>query len=323
MTSKNTKKRIAYLDICKAFAVMFVVIGHLLPHNYLFHLITGPIKMPVFYIISGYFFNSTSKNFHKKTIKLLIPFFICSLLYFAIVDNNLRSFADQLLYGKNYLWFIPSFILTQIIFRVLFKVIKNKKILAVLAIILLCLGAILHQYRPFNALCLDTALTGVFFYYIGFIYKDIEKGRLLSNRKIVFVTSALTYALCLVLSYLLFKGETIDFHNCYYYNLPLCVALILAESLASFCVFKHFGESKICKPLLLIGENSLFIYLFHPIAFKLVDMSGISTSIGYGGTLLAIKFIIACISGLAISLLYKRLAVLFAKRRSSSNNERH
>jgi hypothetical protein len=131
--------------------------------------------MPVFYIISGYFFNGTSKNFPKKIIKLLIPFSICGLLYFAIINNDLHSFADQLLYGKNYLWFIPSFILTQIIFRVLFKVIKSKKVLAVLAIILLCLGAILHQYRPFNVLCLDTALTGVFFYYIGFIYKDIDQ----------------------------------------------------------------------------------------------------------------------------------------------------
>lgn len=52
------KKRENWIDIVRAIAMLFVVIGHSYGKSgTVYYVLTGPIKMPLFYIVSGYFLN--------------------------------------------------------------------------------------------------------------------------------------------------------------------------------------------------------------------------------------------------------------------------
>lgn len=82
----NNKQRIEYIDALKGLAIFFVLWGHSLQylkneadffHNPIFEFIYS-FHMPLFFMISGFFFNSSLKlNFkefiYKKTIQLLLP----------------------------------------------------------------------------------------------------------------------------------------------------------------------------------------------------------------------------------------------------------
>ena len=85
------KERIAWIDIAKAIAIFFIVLGHQLPSGplcgylYSFH-------VPLFFFLSGLTFNTAKepkKFFREKAKRILIPYFIFSSISigFYIITN--------------------------------------------------------------------------------------------------------------------------------------------------------------------------------------------------------------------------------------------
>jgi len=306
--NSSAKKRVEYLDICKALAIIFVVFGHLLPENYGFHLLTGPIKMPLFYIISGYFFSAKNAgSVIRGLAKMVAPFLICCLIY-AVFNRDSGNFLYELLYGESYLWFIPSFIITQLLFRLLYKITSNKMFLLAISLLFLCLGVYLHQYRLCNILCFDTALTGVFFYNIGLLYKNKEEKYHISDNVKIFSACSVIYVALIIVSCLIFSGETIDFHICSYYSLPLCVCLVISGTLALFYATKRYKKNN--RVLLLIGKNTLIIYLTHPILYKIFDLITFSAFANNKLVGVAAKGLFAIFVGLLLSTAYNKTSQL-------------
>jgi Fucose 4-O-acetylase and related acetyltransferases len=185
MDSTNETKvlgRVEYMDILKGLAIILVVMGHCSGKGeniiYLFH-------MPLFFIISGYFYKEESINrpiqFIKKRLKsLYLPFikyeFLFLILhnifikinfynskanipqqYYTIHDfivNSIRIlFFDSTELLLSPFWFLTALFLTSILFFlisiVITKVISNNKrepVRALLVIILFFVGNYLTKH---------------------------------------------------------------------------------------------------------------------------------------------------------------------------------
>ena len=94
MSGSETRKRKNWIDVLRAAAMLLVIYGHLLGgHDHAnFYMVTSPVKIPLFFAISGYVFNDRGGDtvaFLKKTWRgLVVP-----LLFFSIVLMPVTVFA--------------------------------------------------------------------------------------------------------------------------------------------------------------------------------------------------------------------------------------
>ena len=107
------KKRIEYIDAIKGFAILLVVMGHVLPWSFrdldqalelgtpmLLWKIIYSFHMPLFIFISGWLFGmskmQTLKNYFgkilKKTQQLLIPYIVCGVLVYLWRGGKLFTY---------------------------------------------------------------------------------------------------------------------------------------------------------------------------------------------------------------------------------------
>ena len=91
----KTKKRIEYMDIAKGIGILLMIIGHIkLEHEKIITFIYS-FHMPLFFLISGYFFKYRIKKDEIKYIlkHLILPYIITCLS--IILYNCIRLVIDQ------------------------------------------------------------------------------------------------------------------------------------------------------------------------------------------------------------------------------------
>ena len=94
-------KRIEYIDTVKGFAIILMVFGHMKFHN--FNWFIYAFHMPLFFILSGYFFNP-DKSVCNRVRKLLVPYLVTSviLIIIEIIDSLVKNCLFHLDYHYNY-----------------------------------------------------------------------------------------------------------------------------------------------------------------------------------------------------------------------------
>jgi len=114
----NNKNRILYIDAIKAFAILLVVIGHVLFLSLRIDNINGSILFPtlasfhmqLFVFASGLVTNPETFKLGKR-LKMLIPFFLIGTLYTYYIGHNLTEFfMDGPKYGYWYLFVLSVFL---------------------------------------------------------------------------------------------------------------------------------------------------------------------------------------------------------------------
>ena len=153
----------------KGLGIFFVVAGHIVPG--IISLIIHLFHMPLFFIVSGYLsriFPDNSSYFRRKSISLLLPYFIYLFIFKLKANWNLIShFFDEpthqnvmnfvkhnyfLLWGGHKLtgivtifWFITCLFLTQQLFNYVSNRFKQKTIILFIAVIFYLLACV-NQY---------------------------------------------------------------------------------------------------------------------------------------------------------------------------------
>lgn len=107
-------KRDETFDVLKGLGILLVIIGHLpgLHHN--IHNFIYSFHMPLFFIVSGYFYREKNRLSYIKTDcqRLLLPYYVTVVLFFlwwlirAVFRNDYRFFLDTIivyLYGSGIL----------------------------------------------------------------------------------------------------------------------------------------------------------------------------------------------------------------------------
>ena len=102
----NENKRLSYIDITRAFAIIFIVIGHAIPYSAHCHWILKFVysfHVFLFFFLSGYTF-SVNKKFTEflknKFLRIMVPYYFWAaaflvpyILFGASVGTNLGTDA--------------------------------------------------------------------------------------------------------------------------------------------------------------------------------------------------------------------------------------
>ena len=134
----NDNERILSLDVIKAFAILLVVLGHLIlylspqaksdPVN----IFIWSIHMPLFFFVSGYLSHKRLTSLHQccrfffKKMRLLIPFFLFGTLLSLMEHDDFAQFFAWQKYGLWYLWVLFLFFLFYDISNIVSLRLKNQ-----------------------------------------------------------------------------------------------------------------------------------------------------------------------------------------------------
>lgn len=270
-------KRVDWLDALKATALLFVIFGHILLKGSAFFVITSPVKIPLFFAVSGYLFSIKNGEFKPFALRLLktraVPWFILSFLVVKII-YSIASKQFDLTFEYLYvfasgiqLWYIPCCIIAEII---LFFIIKYSPNFSVTALIMLALSAAgylmaingIGDFAKFN-----TALISQFFLLIGLVMRKIKD----SNKEIpkwAVLLMMAVYSAMVTVSFIRYPNKTFSVSYNDYYSIFVCGTLIVCGVILMF----YFAPKlKYPKFFLYIGRNTLVIYIMHGYFLNITD----------------------------------------------------
>lgn len=304
--------RIDWIDFLRAIAIVLVVYGHCVPNSsYWFFLCSSPVKMPLFFAISGYLLKDSLPitTFLKKTFsKLVVPWLFLGLfpVLFLMPVKGVCWMFDYLLkmVVGDVLWFMPCFIIGQVIFFSIRKYVKKDIFCILTVIICSVLGFILFYNNLGNKGMINRALIVQIFFLIGFLFKKNESVFIGIKRNILIILFLVYFILC-VCSSLFFPGQTIDVHLNYYYNIPFCFVHICLGTLLLFIICSK--NNLHLRFINGIGRNTFVIYMWHGysiiVLLKIVDGLELKINDVYSSLL---KTFFACCICYIVSLLLNR-----------------
>lgn len=298
--------RLDWLDALKGFAIIAVVIGHVLlgfVENKAFPDVNQNMKsimdwiytwhMPLFFALSGFTYslsclNSTSINTKKIKIKALnlvavYLFFSIALgglkiVFAAFVDNpmDIEKFFKGLLFPNTLMWYLWVLAFYYVFFIKIIRI-KSNIILAFLFITMLFLGRIGDELTSLR-LCVKNFLCCAGYFYIGIW---IEKKRKIPQ---YFGLVSVLIAGCFGFFYFA-HYNTFGF-------MPLVVRIILeslnaaAVTILCFFIFMEYAVGSHFKVLRQWGVASLVIYLTH--TYVVTAMKVVIIRIGFSNGFIAV-----------------------------------
>lgn len=284
MNQHCEKKRIDWIDSLRAIAIFFVILGHCAPDCYLYFLLTSPLKMPLFFVITGFVFNPRDGRvvpFLKNLlVKIVIPWLILGLLPIALTVpvKGISWFFQyflQMLSGES-IWFMPCLIYAEIIWFFCRKYTKNNIQIIIASVCMSVMGLILSYNNILDYGMINRAFVVQIFMSLGFIFRTyIDRIR---EAKLIYVVMLIAIFCALIAcSYIFYPGETIDVHTNHYYNIVMCFTLIAISCCTAFMIASRI--KRIPKFLSFMGQNTLLLYIWSPyviiLCHKMGTMAGI------------------------------------------------
>jgi fucose 4-O-acetylase-like acetyltransferase len=150
-------KRLEFVDALKGFAIFLVIWGHVIMQlggypNFTYSIIYS-FHMPLFFILSGFFFKSSLKLsikdfFSKKSFQLLYTwFFWCIVLgiYYAVGHHleNTTHLQKVILVFNRWFWFLRDLWLSYVITYICYKILKKGYLVAIFGIFFVLLAPFL------------------------------------------------------------------------------------------------------------------------------------------------------------------------------------
>lgn len=236
----------------------------------------GIIGVSGFFFLSGYCLFEGLKNkanylkginfIFKRLITVLIPYYICLILYIAILHNNfnLTTIIQSILLVNytvvSYSWYVAVILIFYLAFYIIFKFSRNIKhgilIFLIFNLIYMIIAKIIVQQRYIfcSSYCFSLGL--IYSYKI----KDINLIIKNINYKLLFLVATIIFILYLILNFKLnFNGPL---ETLYTLGLP---AIFTIWFLLFFSIF-NFGN----KFNEFLGKISYEIYLLQGLVFTLL-----------------------------------------------------
>jgi fucose 4-O-acetylase-like acetyltransferase len=249
--------------------------------------------MPLFFFLSGYFFNSKipfwaflKKRFHA----ILKPYLVTILLIYiaSISFSNMRFVTmfgriSKALYGTGYyidwvqLWFLPSLFVTSLFAFLLYRLvlirIGNRSVRWLILLGMQALGvAALGAFYPFSLsllgkeyelfglpFSLDLVFLSGFFYIMGNEVRQVSPEKIFNNRWVLFGAGGGLIALTLLFE------QRIDFNTRTFESFSINTIEAILGILFTLAVSKQIDlrTTRLASALKYIGQASLFILIFH------------------------------------------------------------
>lgn len=192
----NNKKRVEYIDIAKGIGILLMIIGHMPIKKYPFlKNFIYCFHMPLFFIISGYFFKQKSNKECLKTIckRLILPYIITCLIIIGykvfriVLDGNytevfktIKVWSLASLYGSGKsqpfeiqkigaIWFLLALAVATYIINKIY----NKKYIYLYVLLIAYIGYKTSKFiwLPFS---IQAGMVAVLFMYVGIIIRKYD-----------------------------------------------------------------------------------------------------------------------------------------------------
>lgn len=211
--SKDNKKRLQFIDLAKGICIILVILNHF--DSVFFNLPNfRALRMPLYFVLSGLFFKDYDFKvfFSKKLNNIAIPFIFwlgMALMFGLFLDNEFRprsfyewTFTHEL-YSNFALWFLSCLFLTNAIFYILQHYLSG---LALTFSVILCgaIGVLLGLFHIRGILWIDSSLSSIPFFYLGYKVKKMLLEIKMNNLKLAVI--AITLIGCVYLIWY-FLGE--------------------------------------------------------------------------------------------------------------------
>lgn len=279
------QKRIDWIDQVKGFAILLVVYGHNFPvtekYVYTFH-------MPLFFMISGFFFPSelNISTIKKRVNSILIPYFLWAFflfLFWVFVGRKMGNSADKNLSvldnfigifyaqgGMKYMnwgipmWFLPTIFLCFMLYFLIKKYIRSQQLLIVSVLLITIIGFTYSRFFEINLpWSINVAMVALFFFAFGnltFNYLD----------KIKKSWSIVLIILFGIIHYLIYnQNEKVDMYRSIFGNEFL---FIINGLLGSICVLLFFKNFPYFKLLSAVGKFTLVILALQLLAMSFIKL---------------------------------------------------
>ncbi len=187
----NNENRIEYIDIYRGIGIVLMVLGHMkFEFNYAysaFYHIIHAFHMPMFFFISGYCYKrkdlSVLVQMKYMSRKLLLPYVVFGTGQFLLWRIFEGDSIDPLihLYTVNTeglaiagaLWFLTALFISNILYIIIDRSIKNCFIKTAIVIAISVTGCFLSHMHPFRLpLAFDAAMVGTGFFHLGKVLND-------------------------------------------------------------------------------------------------------------------------------------------------------
>lgn len=324
--------RIEAIDIAKGLGLITVVFGHLFTYGGKISTIIFSFHMPLFFFLSGYFFNPNKEtNFEKYAIKkfksLILPYIVFCFIGFlfsvaipswrvglswhTLVEVFYLTSPESLHIGQ--IWFLVCLFWVEILAFIIYKYIFSKIKLKLLIIFSLLAIAILgyyvsmilpyffvYQRAPFK---MDSALTAIVFYFLGYYTKKCKLIKYLIKWKYLIAPICIIMDIIISIKYLGWANISALIYNnfiLYYFCALLGIFAVISVGLIleSCCCFSFSYLGK--RTLILFSLHSFLIYLTTYILSQILGyavLNGANVPIQYciiGGGLIILCFFPIC-----------------------------
>ena len=280
----KNKKRIYAIDTIKAILIFLVVLGHLLELN-----LTGKAKfaycfiymfhMPLFVLLSGYFFKFEKRKFIKR---IIMPYFIFQTIYTIFNCLYLQKHNIVFNYTKPYwiMWYLLAYALWGI-FATIFDT-KNLKQQIIVIAALFIIGVLIGFDDSIEYyLTLSRFFVFLPFFMLGYYSKNWtsicnNKDKMKKNFKII-IGIVLLIIVGIVFYYIFTQYKNWQVSWLYgsfpyskqnYSFIFRIMQYVFAISIISFILWIIPNRKNL---LNCIGKNTLIIYILHGFIIKIID----------------------------------------------------
>ena len=302
-----------WIDALRALAILFVILGHQIHGMPAFFVFTSPIKIPLFFMITGYVFNDSRLNVRDFFLHLfctiIVPWF-CLTIPFALIKipsqglSALWTTVTELISGEMY-WYMPCCVIAEIIWFFIRKYARKEHLTCICALALFALGILAMQLNILNYAMLNRALIMLLFILMGFLFRTHED-KIDKIKGVYILLFCAIYILLGCVSLAVWPNETLDVHKNYYYNIPFCFGMMVFGCFTAFLAArkKNTAPAVLC----FIGQNTLVYYLLHGYIITAAEKVFSRLGIGFPDTLVFafIRTLIGCVGCWLVSLLLSR-----------------
>lgn len=331
MSAAKSAKRFAYIDIAKAIAIFFVLMGHAVDSDTVTKTVLYAFHMPLFFMLSGmtskYRENYTlvgERDFAvKKIYGIYVPYLIWGLIYASFSFKHLLF----VLYGTREtlikadsltsLWFLPVMLLAvflvEAVHIVTVKTGLNKyAVCGVSTVLFAVVGIFAPHYAKFgDPFGVDIAFTAAAFMLLGhfaaaFFHSKAGSGYL------GLVIGAVVMLAVFLLTLPLNTPEPgyVLMANAVYGNGLLFFLTAVSGSLFVVCIARLLEVSKLDNIYIyiyIIGQNTLGIFIVHKPVIELFRKICTKLGVDY-------NFLPVCLLISAVTLLIAAFVVFLIKR---------
>ena len=272
MIGNDEKNRLTCFDIAKGIGIILMIVGHMPSVPSVLRMWIFSFHMPLFFIISGYFFRPKHPyEYIKKTFKqLIVPYILYSVI-FIIFDIFIFRDMEILLYevkrlftgqgGTDVLWFFLCLFIVQNVFCLINYFIRRE-----IATLLCCFafsvlgqvisGTLIGNLYKLSPACYALALYGMGYYLSKrWIFMDeFSFGRLKNSILLMFANVILCF-LNIRLGF-----DNLDMNNSHYGFLPITMMAALAGSISIVCLSECISKLRVGFIFSYIGYNTKFFF---------------------------------------------------------------